>query len=292
MFTTSRLVEGLYAGHHASLHHGTGVEFHDYRPYCPGDDPSKIDWKLYGRSDRYYLRRARQFSDLQVNVLLDCTASMDFAGADAGDHSSAPPPTKFAYAATLAAAIAFLTIRQGDRVGIGLFDQKITAHLPSGGTWDHLKKICALIEKAQPHSGPGDLSASLAQAHALMPKRGLVVLISDLLDESTKLFDGLSRFRHDRFDVIVFQVLTADEMDLSRVGSGPIKMVDAETHGSIGINLPVARQEYNRLVSRHLEIIRNGCIGRGIDYNLVTTAQPPIESLRKYLVRRTAIERS
>lgn len=293
MFTAGRLVEGLYPGRHGSPRAGTGLEFYDYRPYCLGDEPADIDWKLYGRTDRYYVRRHQLHCDLRVYLMVDHTASMNFAGLDQRGQEivGTQAMTKLRYAQTLAAAIAFLTLRQNDRAGLGTFTDHLTTHLPPSGTWAHLQQICSQLEHITPGHGHGNLGASLKQAHALMRPRSVVVVISDLLDETGPLLENLSRMRHDRLDVIVFQVLTPQEMDLTTLTAQRLRMVDAETGRSIGVYTPGVQTDYNRNLSRHLDVIQKSCQSQGIDYNLVTTSQPAIDALRRYLAQRNTIGR-
>lgn len=288
MFTARRLVDGLYAGHHASTRHGPGLEFHDYRPYCPGDDPSKIDWKLFGRTDRYYLRRHRQHTDQQVYLLLDATASMDFASPQK-PHAPHAPVTKLAYAQTLAAAIAFLTIRQGDRVGLGTYADKLLQHLPPAGTWSHLQDLCQTLQRTQAVTTTPNARAAVKQAHRLLSRRALVVLISDLIDEPAPLFDALSLLRHDRFEVIVFQVLTTHELDPTHWGDHPLQLTDPETNQSVTTHPRETRDRYTQHLSQHISAVHRACAARSIDHNLVTTDQPIPAVLQRYLTRRAAI---
>ena len=293
MFDARRLVDGLYTGRHGSRRRGNGLEFHDYRAYCPGDEVTGIDWKLFGRTDRYYLRRHRLLTDQQVYVMVDRTASMNFPAPEFRSRptSALPTPTKLAHAKTLAAAIAMLTIGQNDRIGLGLFSSRLDHHIPMGGTWDHLQKICWALEQACTAPGPGNLGTALAQMQGLVRCRGLIVLIADLLDDPQPLLDGLNRLRHARFDVIVFQVLTVLELDLAQLGDQRLRVVDAETNQTIATNPSQIGPRYKRLMSKHLGAIRNACGVLGIDHNLVTTDQPAVEALRHYLTRRTAISR-
>jgi uncharacterized protein (DUF58 family) len=293
VFTARRLVDGLYAGRHGSPRTGQGSDFHDYRAYCPGDDTSSVDWKLFGRTNRYYVRRHRHLSDLQVYLMVDCPASMDFAGLDGRGAPLQSPdtPTKLSYAKTLAAAIAYLTVRQGDRVGVGLFTDKLDHHLPPGGTPAHLERLCVALEQAPPGPGQGDVNHALRQAHRLTRRRGLYVLVSDLLDEPGPLFDGLGLLRHDGSEVIVLQVLTPTELDLPALGGQRLRLIDAETHRSVTADVPTARRQYAQAVSEHLAILRRGCASQGVDYNLATTDTPATRSLRRYLVRRASMNR-
>ena len=295
MFVARRLVEGMWAGRHASVRQGRGLEFHDYRAYAPGDDPGDVDWKLYGRTNRFYLRRYQQLTDLNVHLLIDCSASMNFAGLDR--HGKAitgnDQLTKLRYASALAAAISFLTIRQTDRVGVGVYADRIIEHMPSVGTWAHLKRICNTLESTEPAYRQGDVGAAMRQAHAILRQRGtrargLLVVISDLLDEPGPWFDGINLFRHDRFDVIVFQVLTSQELDLSGIGASRLRLVDAETRHQVGTDIGRTRNRYTQIMGQHITALRRGCTAANVDYNLLTTDQPVTTALRRYLVRRSA----
>lgn len=288
MFTTKLLVDGLYAGGHASPHRGAGVDFHDYRPYVPGDDVSAIDWKLYGRTDRYYLRRYQRRTDLHAYIMVDTSASMNFTGLDRRGMSLKNAPSKLACACELAAAIAMLTIRQNDRVGLGLFDKTLHLHLPPAGTWAHLQRIIHTLESARGTEGPGDLGRCIAHAHSTLRRRGLFVLISDLLDPPEILFDSLNRLRHDRFDVIVFQILTPQELNLREVGPRRMRFIDSETRKQTPTFIPQVDAAYRRLLNDHLATLKQGCAARNVDHNLVRTDESVIESLRRYLARRAS----
>jgi len=288
MFNARELVNGLYAGRHGSRRRGSGLEFHDYRAYCPGDEVAGIDWKLFGRTDRYYLRRHRQLTDQQVYIMVDRTASMNFPTPDLRNQATPAPATKLAHAKTLAAAIAMLTIGQNDRIGLGLFSNQLDHHVPMGSTWNHLQELCRVLEQSKPAASPGNLSTAIAQMLGLVRYRGLIVLIADLLDDPQPLLEGLNQLRHARFDVIVFQVLTTLELDLTPLGNQSLQVVDAETHQTLVINPSQMGPRYRCLMSKHLGAIRNTCGALGIDHNLVTTDQPAVDALRHYLTRRVA----
>ncbi len=293
IFVARRLVEGLWAGRHPSVSRGAGLEFHDYRAYAPGDSLADLDWKVYGRTDRLYLRRHRQQTDLKLHLAVDATASMDFAGLNAnagGADGDSPAATKFRYAQSLAAALALLAIRQSDRAGLSLFSNRVLTHLPGGGGggggWAHLQRLCAALEKTDPQPGLGNLSASLQQIHALLPKRSLLVLISDLLDDPAALFQSLSRFRHDGAEVIIFQVLHPQELSLSGLAETRLRVVDAETGQQLATDLAQVQQGHVAAMQHHLRIIRQGCAARQVDYNLLTTDMSIASALRRYLSRR------
>jgi len=296
MLTARRLVDGLYAGGHASRRFGSGLEFHDYRPYVPGDDPAAVDWKLFGRTDRYYLKRYQRYTDLHLYLFVDASASMHFAGLDrrgrplenkvsGGKTVSDTVLTKFAYAQRLAAALAFLAVRQGDRVGLGVFAGDLRHHLPIAGSWPHLMRLVRTLERARP-AGAADVGKAIAAAHAQLPRRGLVVLLSDLLDEPAGLFDGLNRLRHAHFDVTALQILTPQERDLAALGSPRMQLVDPETRHVVATDVRAVQRRYAQLLGEHLDAVRRGCLARRVEHVPVSTDRPMLDVLRGYLTRR------
>lgn len=274
-----------------------GLDFHDYRAYTPGDSLADLDWKLLGRTDRCYVRRYRRQTDLQVYVMLDATASMGFRGLNRHGLPlpAAEAPSKYEAGCLLAAAIAFLTLRQSDRAGLGIFAKKLVHHLPPAGTPSHLQKMCVTLEKNTLFPGLGDLTGSLKQVQAVLPRRGLIVLIADLLDEPAAFFEGVAPLRHAGHEIIVLQMLTDQERDLGRIsmsGRQPsLKLVDMETQQAVPTDLRKVSKGYAALMEQHLEQLRQGCASRGIDHQLVCTTDQPAEALRQYLSRRTAIRR-
>ena len=297
MFTARRLVDGLYAGRHLSPQTGMGLDFHDYRAYAPGDSLADLDWKLLGRTDRYYVRRYRRQTDLQVYIMLDATASMNFRGLS--KHGKPLPPSthasKYEAGCLLAAAIAFLTQRQNDRVGLGIFTRKLVKHLPPAGTPSHLQQICTALEKRLPPPGEGDMAGSLKQLRSVLRRKGLIVLIADLLDEPAAFFDGIAPLRHAGHEVIVLQMLTDQERDLgllaSQTGANSLKLVDLETRLTVPTQMRKVQKEYASVMDAHIQQLRQGCMARGIDHQLVTTTDAPLEALRQYLSKRAAIRR-
>ena len=304
-FAARRLVDGLYPGLHPSLQRGAGLEFLDYRCYCPGDDPKDIDWKLFGRTDRLYRRQYQQWSQMHLHILVDRTASMAFPPvADSQDH---PPNSssqhqsqmtssrlhepsfltsahfsKFDYARLLAATIARLAVRQGDRVSTGLFTDRVTDYTPLGGSMEHLQQLCWMLESVLPtDSGLGDLASSVAHAQRLARRRGLFVIISDLLDDPALLIDALDRLRHHRSDAIVFQVLCREELDL--VGplfrGASLRLTDLESRQSLATVPKQIRHRYVQLITQHIETVRQVCRVRGVDHRLVATNSPIYEAL-------------
>lgn len=295
MFVARRAVEGLWAGRHASPRLGSGQEFHDYRAYSPGDDVRDLDWKVLGRTDRLYLRRHQLLTDMQAYLMVDVSASMAFAGLDAsGRAMECRPgllPSKLQYAEMLAAAIAFLTVRQSDRAGVGLMARGLSGHLPPAGSWSHLRQVISMLESATPAEGEGDLGAALRQAHRLLRRRGVVIVISDFLDEPEGVLDGLARLRHGKFDVIALQVLTRQELDLGGIEDLSMRLVDPETQRGPATRVGGVAEEYRRLMREHITRLSRRCGAMGVDYSLLTTDQSVTWALRRHLLRRSAMAR-
>lgn len=285
LLTARLLVDGLYTGRHASPLRGAGVEFHDYRPYTPGDDLRMIDWKLYGRTDRYYLKRFRRETDLSLHVAVDGSASMAFAGLGR-KLGGTTGPSKLAVAKQLAAALAVLTARQGDRAGGCLFDQRMRCFHPATGSPRRLQSFIAQLDHAEPTPGQADLGGSLRQLGAVLQRRGLIAVISDLLDTPDPLLRAIDRLRHAGSEVMVFQVLTPDELELTTGGGRGLMLTDPETAQSVQTRPDAVTRRYARLVAEHNEQLRRALATRDIDLTRVRTDRPLLATLRRYLTIR------
>jgi uncharacterized protein (DUF58 family) len=294
LFVARTIVEGSYAGRHRSRLRGHSVEFADYREYCPGDDISDIDWKAYGRTDRLYVKLFEAHTDMVVYTLLDGSASMAYAGlantpsiATYPWRQTAPPPiSKFDYAAQLLAALAYLTIKQQDRLALGLFGEQLDVYEPPGGTFAHLKTVLNRMEQYVP-GGKTNLPEVLHRTFGVIRQRGVLVIVSDFLDDIEPLFDALHRFRHHRFEIILFQVLHAEERHLPATPSA--RFIDSESHQPLTTFVPDVRTAYERELTAHLDALRRRCVACGIDYNLATTDTPYEQVLERYLVQRAAV---
>jgi len=283
-FAAKQLVDGLYTGRHASPLRGSGIEFHDYRPYTTGDDLRSVDWKRYGRTDRYYLKRYRRETDLNLHVMVDGSASMDFAGLDAKPQTARP--TKFAVAQHLAAALATLAIRQGDRAAMGVFDQKLRCLHPPTGSLRQLQTMLADLEHAEPAPGEADLAGSLEQlAHTLRGRKAAIAVVGDLLDEIEPMIDVFDRLQFAGHEVLVFQVLTPDELSLP-VDTRGLRMIDPESGPAVNTRPQEVAASYQRIIQSHLTGLRRSLQVRGMDYTLVDTSKPLLGVLRQYLQRR------
>jgi len=285
LFVARTLTEGLYAGPHRSRSRGHSIEFADYREYCPGDDIGDIDWKAYGRSDRLFVRLFAAHTNMLVYPLLDCSASMGYAGAAVGGSGEAPA-SKFEYSCYLLAALSFLVIKQGDRIGLGLFRERMEDFVPPGGTFPHLYGMLNRLERTSP-GGRTNVSGALREAFGAMKPRGMLIVVSDFLEEPSRLFDALGAYRHRQFEIILFHVLHEEELHLPPVSNA--RFVDSETDESVTVVPGDIREDYERRVSAHIDELRTGCRARRIDYNLVTTATSYYDVLGRYLAKRAAV---
>lgn len=285
-FAAKQLVDGLYTGRHASPLRGSGIEFHDYRPYTPGDDLRNIDWKRYGRTDRYYLKRYRRETDLNLHVMVDGSASMNFSKIKGKPEDDRP--SKFAVAQHLAAALTTLAIRQGDRAALGVFDAKLRClHAPTGSL-RQLQTMLADLEQAKPAHGEADLAGSLEQlAHTLRGGKAAIAVVGDLLDDIKPMMDVFDRLRFAGHEVVVFQVLTPDELSLPTETRG-LRMIDPESGPAINTRPQQVAESYQQLIQSHLATLRRSLQSRGMDYTLVDTSKPLLGVLRQYLQQRTA----
>lgn len=278
-FASRRIVEGRYAGRHCSRQRGHSVEFNDYRPYMQGDEPSDIDWKIYARSDRLYVKLFEQQSDMSVNILVDASASMSYSGIDGQGVS------KYDHACRMAAAIAFLAVKQQDRTSLALARDGMHSFLRPQGSFRHFCDMLREMEGTEP-TGRADLPVALREVVRRTRRRGLLVVFTDMLDDPKAILEALSIFTHRGGEVIVFQVLHDDELNLPDVPEAVF--VDSETNERLGLNVPDIRRAYARKLDAFLDLCGSLCRGRGIDYNLVPVSKSYVDALRDYLLRRAS----
>jgi len=268
------VVEGFLSGLHRSPFKGFSVEFAEYRQYIPGDDLSTIDWKVYARSDRHFVKKFEEETNLDCHVMLDISASMGYGSGGM---------TKYEYSQCLAASLGYLMNRQRDRVGLTAFDDRAVETLPASARPGHLRALLLTLDRLR-LGRKTNVSKPLHQLADSLSKRGMVILISDLLDEPESVIRGLKHFQFRGTDVIVFHVLDPDERTFPF--ERPTRFEDLETSEEITAVPEVVREHY-------LEAI-DGLIGRykrelgacGIDYHLLTTDQPLELALLAYLSTR------
>jgi uncharacterized protein (DUF58 family) len=269
------VVEGFLAGLHRSPYKGFSVEFAEYRQYHPGDDLSTLDWKIYARSDRHYVKKFEEETNLECHVLLDVSASMGYRGS--------APMSKLEYGSVLAASLAFLMHRQRDATGLIAFDDRITFRLPAGARGGHLHALLLALERLQPGRRSGAARPLRQLAEALV-KRSLIVVISDLLEDSEPVIKGLHHLRARGSEVIVFQLL--DPHELTFPFQGPARFRDVESEEELLADGAAVRTSYLRQLAGLTLQYDHGLRGAGIDYVQIDTSQPLDFALLSYLAAR------
>ena len=294
-----RVVEGAMVGTHRSPFKGFSTEFAEHREYVVGDDLRHLDWKVFSRSERYYIKRYEENTNLRGYVLLDCSASMAFPrptlsaasrlktrlrarrSADVGDGS--PRMSKYEYACHLAAGLSYVLIRQQDPVGLFVFNDELVAQLPAQRSLSHLRRMLRTIDEIAPTSRTQTGKALTAVAQQLK-RRGLLILISDLLDEPDRIVNALANFRHRGHDAIVIQVLDRDELVFPH--DRVVTLRDMETHERIVIDGSEIAREYSRELGAFLDRYKKACFEHNFDYVLASTATPYDSLLTALLSRR------
>ncbi len=270
------VVEGVLSGLHKSPHQGSSVEFVEHKEYSPGDELKNVDWKVYGRSDKFYVKEFEEETNLRCHIVLDASASMEYG---AGGMN------KFEYARTLAASLVYLMIRQMDAVGLILFgrDEAAPTYIPARARSTHLQVIIEALERAAP-SGGARLSATLEAFAEKVRRRGLLVVISDLFDNADRVVHMLKLFRHRKHEVVLFHVLDPWEMEFPFTDLTRFKSMEDERE--VLTEPRAVREAYLRELGAFLERYRFECTTQGIDYHLFSTAAPLDQVLPRYLARR------
>ncbi len=270
-FAPRVLVEGALSGKHRSLLRGASTEFHEFRPYSPGDPPALVDWRVFARTDRFYLRTFEQETHLECHLFVDASASMGFADTSSG-------LTKYDWAAHFAAGLAYLVTLRQDRVSLTLFDERPAAFLPPGGTQAHLRQLLALLEK-QPPAGRTALAAALERSLPLIKHRGTVIILSDFLDDTAAVFRALSGWLHRGFKIMCYQILTPEELDLP--DQAYRRYVDMENGQRLAVHPDTVRAAYQRELAGHQQRLAQLATRRGIGCAQATTRQSWVEHLRR-----------
>jgi uncharacterized protein (DUF58 family) len=269
------VVEGFISGLHRSPFKGFSVEFAEYRQYIHGDDLSTIDWKVFARSDRYYVKKFEEETNLDCQLMIDVSGSMAYGSRGI---------TKFEYAACLAASLGYLMNRQRDGVGLTAFDDRIVAALPASTRPGHLRNLLITLNRLTLGSRT-NVSKPLHQLADSMNRRGMVVLISDLLDEPEAIVRGLKHFQYRGADVLVFHVLDPDELEFPF--DRTTRFEDLETSEEVMAVPGLVRSHYLKQISGLIERYRRELGAAGIDYQLLSTKQPLEMALLAYLSTRS-----
>jgi len=269
-----QLVEGLRVGDHKSPFKGFSVEFVQHREYVPGDDIRHIDWKGYGRSERYTIKQYEQETNFSCHILLDASNSMRYGSG---------ATNKLEYGKLLAASLAYLVVRQRDSVSLRVFNTKVVAELPQSSQMGHINAITKTLEALEPREAT-TIGPLLDQVADRIGRRGIVVLISDCLEELEPTLAGLRHLRFRGHEVILFHVLHPDEVRFPLDGN--IRFVGLEGFEELLTRPHLLRPAYLRIVEKYLADIRRGCDGSGVDYMQLLTDRPLTNALAEYLVRR------
>ncbi len=294
-----RTVEGFLSGMHKSPYKGFSVEFADYRAYVPGDDVRHLDWRAYAKTDRLVIKEYEVETNLRTHIVLDCSGSMAYPEhkkntdpraplVTSRDRKGAVPRdglmTKWNYAATIAASIAHLLVRQQDGVGLTLFDHEIRKQLPVTATRAGLSGFVQALAEVEPAEST-NVKFLFHRLADQVPRRGLVVLISDLLTEFDDIVNGLQRFKFGQHDVMVLHVLDHDELEFPFVDQTLFE-------GMEGSDLEILtdpqslRSAYVQAVQQFITRIRAACLNHGVDYALMSTADPIDVALTRLLANR------
>jgi uncharacterized protein (DUF58 family) len=272
--------EGTFAGPHKSHFRGTAVEFADYREYAPGDDIRLVDWKVFARSDRHYVRLYDAERNLLTYLVVDKSGSMEFAG------TVTTTASKLEYASRLAAALGYLVVREGDEVGLSLADTALHRHLPPAASWAHLNRILDALDHARA-DGQTDLAACLEQVFARIRRRGVLVVFSDFLDVAPAFWQRIDLFRRSRFDVILFHIVHPEEVELPALAAA--RFLETEGgHGHFNAEPDTVRGLYRRRFEAFVQEIKAGCRARGCDWFLAKTSDEPYGFLRNCFLEREA----
>ena len=273
-----RVVEGFCSGLHRSPHKGFSVEFKQHRQYVPGDEIRHLDWKVYGKSDRFYIREYEEETNLRCHLLLDASGSMAYAGTRSEGRS------KLHYASRLVACLSYLMLRQTDSVGLATFDVKTRHFLPPRGRAAHVSNVVNALDDTAP-GGETDLGGVLHELAPKLKRRGLVILVSDCFGDLDSVLSGLARFRHARHDVVIFQIWDPDELDFPFKQWTRFDCLEvADKKHTVDPNH--LRDAYLENLAQYREDFTKGCHRNRIDLVPMTTDQPYADALAHYLALR------
>ncbi len=271
------VVEGYIVGMHKSPYHGFSVEFAEHRAYGPGDEIRHIDWKLYGKTDRFYTKRYEEETNLYSHILLDISNSMNYSSNNI---------TKLDYASYLTAALSYLMLNQQDGVGLGLFHHKLVSLLSPRSTKSHLNSVLTHLENITPGNDT-NLGSVLHEMAERIKKRGLTIIISDLMDDADEILNGLKHFRHNKQEMIVFHILDREEMDFSFNTRSRFK--DMETGEVITTEPWQIQKSYSSLIKNYQNHYKKQCGLRRIDYVPLFTDMDLDFALNEYLRKRNKL---
>ena len=268
------VVEGFLSGMHRSPYFGQSVEFLQHREYAVGDDLRHVDWKVWARQDRLVVKQFEEDTNLRCTMLVDVSSSMQYGEG---------PLTKYEYACTIASSLAYLVLQQQDAVGCVAFDETVRVNVPIRSKRNHIYSVINSLAANDPRDKT-DMHAVLKSVAENWPRRGMMILVSDLLTDTDNLMRGLRLLRQRGHDVLVFHVMDDDELDFPF--SGPMRFEGLETEDFLNCNPRALREGYLEAVENFLQDVRHRCAQNTIDYALVRTSQPLDAVLATYLSNR------
>ena len=273
------VVEGFITGLHRSPFHGFSAEFSEHRQYRAGDDLKYIDWKIYGRSDKFYVKQYEDETNLRCLVCVDTSASMKYASP--GNIS------KFQYASYLAAALSYMILQQRDAAGLALYNTDVHTFLPPRSKRSYIAELLRTLSLVEPSDSTGTATA-LHHVAERISRRGLVVVISDFFDDPNAVLQALSHFRHDQHDVLIMQIMDPREIDFAFGDASVFK--DVETLAELTTQPIQIQKSYAHAVAEFCDKIKMGCFSQNIDYVRLQTDMPFTTALREYLTKRNSIK--
>lgn len=288
------VVEGFMTGLHKSPYHGFSVEFAEHRQYMPGDDLKHLDWKVFARTDKYFIKQYEEETNLKAYILLDISKSMDFSylkmNKETGLKSlfskgkkTLSGITKLEYGSYIAASLAYLMLLQRDAVSLTTYDTSIRKFIPAKSTKANLKLILKELTNIKSSEATGTANCLNVIADKIK-RRGIIIIISDLFDNHEEVMKSLRHFRYDKNEVILFQIL--DPVELSFLDTNPVRLIDSETKEEIFSQPYDVKKEYSEIMKRFTEKYKSECMKNNIDYVLLTTDTPFDVALLKYLNKR------
>ena len=274
---SSRLMDGYLQGLHRSPHLGFALDFAQHRQYTPGDDIKRLDWRVFAKADRFYIKQYEVSTTLRANIVLDASGSMAYRG-------EADPLSKFRYAQFMTACLAHLILHQQDSVGLITFDSKVRHVMPPKSAPTHLLRMLRLLDdtKAERESGIAPILHDVAER---LKQRGLVIIISDFLDDAAKIVEGLHHLRHQRHDVILMHVMAEDELTFPFRKWSLFESLERD-NDRVRLDPAVTRARYMENLNQHVRTLKEGAEKLGIERVLLNTSKPFDDALATYLARR------
>jgi uncharacterized protein (DUF58 family) len=273
------VVEGYMAGEHKSPYHGFAAEFAQHREYAPGDDIRRLDWKLLGRTDRHYVKQYEQETNFVAHILLDGSESMNYGSGAL---------SKLQYGKAMAACLAYLVLLQRDAVALALFDSAVREYAPRSDTRETIHRLIAMLARFAPRE-PTDIAQVLHEMAGQIRRKGIVIVISDFLDDEEETLKGLQHLRFCGHEVIVFHLLDSDELEFPFAGL--VEFEGLESAGRLLTRPADIRQSYLRELNAFCARLRDGCERNQCHYVQVNTARPLTEVLSGYLAFRLRVSR-